>query len=281
VNINDYTPPLYIVGPEQPTVKVLAQRANDPKWSYAPLQEQFEAVPLPDNFVPSPGTDAEAIIYQPSTKRYWELWKAEKTGRKTTDSARRTVDEWRTAWGGKIDDLSTSPGYFPTIAGQKFGTAATGLALLAGLITIEEQRRGVIEHAIHFAIVNARKWDVWAHPAQRSDGNVDSPDAIPEGVTFRLPADLDLDAMKLGPYCLMIAKAVQKHGMVLRDKSGAVNLYAENPAGRYPVHPYFGPGGILRCPEGGFVWNCSPDTNNRLRGFPFDKLVALKAQLNK
>lgn len=37
-----------------------------------------------------------------------------------------------------------------------------------------------------------------------------------------------------------IARAVQKYGMVLRDRSGSVWFYAENPAGRYTVDRYFG-----------------------------------------
>lgn len=85
----------------------------------------------------------------------------EKSGRKAVDSAGRTVDEWRAAWGGKIDNLATNPGYFPTTTeGNKFGTAATGLALLAGLITIAEQRQGAINHALHIALPKTRR-SVW------------------------------------------------------------------------------------------------------------------------
>jgi hypothetical protein len=41
--------------------------------------------------------------------------------------------------GGKVTD------------GRKFGTAATSLALLAGLIIIAEQQKGEINHALHIA----------------------------------------------------------------------------------------------------------------------------------
>jgi len=279
VNIDKFSPPLYVVGSNQPTVRVKAARPEDPKWSFAPLQQRWDAVPLPDGFAPAPGTDGEAIVYQPSTGMYWEFWRLQKTGRKVLDSTGRQTDEWSAAWGGRIDNLRTNPGYFVTTPeGYKFGTAATGLPLLAGLITIEDQRRGAIEHPLHFAIPETRERSIWAFPAQRSDGRIKNEDAIPEGVTFRLPPDLNLDALDMDPYARMLAKAVQKYGMILRDVSGSVNFYAENPLSRYNPNPYFGAGGILRCPHNVYAWSCS--STSRLRGFPWDKLQALRARLN-
>ena len=140
VNIDEYAPPIFIAGPDEPTVRIKAERADDPSWFFEPFQEQIADVPLPAGFAPSPGSDGEAIIYQPSSGRYWELWRAEKTGRQVENSAGTTVDEWRAAWGGRIDDLGSNPGYFVGSPGSpKFGTTATGLPLLAGIMTIEEQ----------------------------------------------------------------------------------------------------------------------------------------------
>jgi hypothetical protein len=281
VNIDQYSPPLFVVPSNQPTVRVRAERASDPAWAFAPLQQQWAEVPLPNGFQPSAGTDKEAILYQPSTGQYWEFWGMEKSGRKVVDSAGRTVDEWRAAWGGKIDDLARNPGYFPTSPhGFKFGTAATGLALLAGLITIAEQREGVINHAVHVALPRTRR-SVWAYPAQRTDGGQTDPDAIPQGATFRLPVNIDLDQIDMDPYARMIARAVQKHGMVVRDTAGAVVLYAENPLSKGTDHPYFGVDGILRCPRGRAESVCYPDSNSRLRGFPWSKLEAIKATLQE
>ena len=193
VGSGEYSPPVYIAAADQPTVRVVAARQWEAGWSFPPLQEQWLAVPVPGNFQPAAGTDKEAVIYQPATGRYWEFWAAEPTGRKTRNSAGRDVKEWRAGWGGRIDGLSDSPGYFKTTAeGYKFGATATGLPYLAGLITIAELRAGAINHALHFAIPTIRK-GVWAAPAQRSDGAADQVDAIPEGVTFRFPANLDFD----------------------------------------------------------------------------------------
>jgi hypothetical protein len=128
VNIDQYSPPVFFeVAINQPTVRVRAERAEDPAWTFEPIQQQWQSVPLPDGFQPSAGFDREAIIYQPSTGRYWEFWGMERSGRRVVDSAGRRVDEWRAAWGGKIGDLATNPGYFPTTPeGYKLGTPATG-----------------------------------------------------------------------------------------------------------------------------------------------------------
>jgi hypothetical protein len=281
VNIDRYTPPLFVVPANQPTVRVKAERASDRSWSFAPLQKQWDSVPLPDDFEASAGDDKEAIVYQPSTGQYFEFWGAERSGRKVVNSAGRNVDEWRAAWGGKIDNLARNPGYFPTTPeGYKFGATATSLALLAGLITIEDQRRGAVNHALHIALPHTRQ-SVWAAPAQRTDGEDADDNAIPEGTTFRVPDNVDLDQIEMDPYARMLARAAQKYGIVVRDTAGAVVLYAENPLSSGTRHPYFGIGGILHCRTGRAEPACYADSNNRLSGFPWDKLEAVRTELQQ
>jgi hypothetical protein len=283
VNIDEYTPPVYVVGPDLPTVQIKPDRPEDPTFPVwgAPLKDQLAAVPLPVDFKPSPGEDKEAIIYQPSMGKYWELMLAARTGAKIINSAGETVDEWSAGWGGYIANLAINPGYFEPDAGTgyKFGASATGIPYLAGLITIEEQRQGVIDHPLHFCLVEASR-DYFAFPAQRLDGAAPGAHAIPEGVRFRFPTSLDLDSLGLDPYGLMIAKAIQKYGMICRDTGGAVVLYAENPAGRYRIDPYRGKGGILRC-DTDTDPTCWAATKGRLGGIPWDKLQALKTSLTR
>jgi hypothetical protein len=188
-----------------------------------------------------------------------------------------------------MDDIAGNPGYFITeggdwytTSGVKYGTTATSLTFLGGIITIEEQQRGVIEHVVGVAFPETLASPKWSWPANRTDGQMTNADAIPEGTIFRLPANLDLDAMDMDPYARMIAKAVQKHGMVVWDKSGTVGFRAENPANQYPGgDPYKKVGGILNCPGGTYQQACWPDSNGRLRGFPWDQLQALKTRMNQ
>jgi hypothetical protein len=122
--------------------------------------------------------------------------------------------------------------------GYKFGVTASGIPFLAGLLTVDELRRGAIDHILGLALPETLAGR-WSYPAQRTDGESHSADAIPEGTIFRLPANLDLDAVTMDPFARMIAKAVQKHGMIIWDISGVVCFRAENPANRYPEgHPY-------------------------------------------
>jgi len=280
VNIHQYTPPVYIAGPNQPTVRVknllLPQQFEPPRETYEPLQAQWLAVPLPDNFKPSAGNDKEAIVYQPTTGRYWEFWVMAKSGAQIRDSSRRLVDEWQAAWGGQIENLATNPGYFD----GGFGTTATGMAMLGTLMTIEEQQRGVINHPLQLA-VNATLRGRWTWPAQRSDGWIDDiTTAIPAGACFRFPASLNLNEIDMHPYARMLARAVQRYGMYVVDTSGGGAVFrAENPSNQYMDDPYFKSGGILGCPAPN-SYECWPDSNNRLRGFPWAKLQVLKVNLN-
>ena len=77
----------------------------------------------------------------------------------------------------------------------------------------------------------------WCWPAQRTDGYLTSKDpaAIPAGSRFRFPASFDLDAYAADPahplhrYALMVAKAIQRYGMVADNSSSVVSFVAEDP----------------------------------------------------
>jgi len=229
INTTSYSTPLYTVPRHQPRVKV----AVDPRagsrnaWVSPSLTRQFAAVPIPAGARPAPGSDGHMVIWQPSTDTMWEFW-----------VARRRDDGWHAIWGGQMTDVSRNPGHFT----DGFGATATGLPLAGGLITIDELRRGRIDHALALAIPHTQIWHRFAAPAQRSDGDIDSPNAIPEGARLRLDPRLDIDALGLPRTTRVVAKAIQKYGMIVRDKSGAVSLYAEDPArtGRNPYPGIFG-----------------------------------------
>jgi hypothetical protein len=286
VNIDGGSPPVYIVPVDQPTVRVKYVNWDNPTATFPALQSQWMAVPLPDGFQPSRGGDLEAVVYQPSSGKMWEFWAMKKTGSRVRDSRGHEVDEWGAKWGGRMDNLASNPGYWVTTPeGYKFGTTASGIPFLAGLMTIDELKRGTIDHIVGFALPETLA-ERWSYPAQRTDGNSHGADAIPEGTIFRLPAALNLDAMDMDPFALMVAKAVQKHGMILWDISGVVGFRAENPANRYPDgHPFVKVGGILRCspgadvPNNQLIYGCWAPV--RLAGFPWDKLQALKTRIAK
>lgn len=173
----------------------------------------FLNVPIPANAVPATGTDAGMAIYSASTDQLWSFWKAS-----------HQADGWHACWGGRIDSVSTSPGYF--LNGG--GATATGLSSEGGAVTIRDVESGVIDHAMSLAIPDPAKYTNFSWPAQRSDGSVASTSNIPEGTRFRLDPSINVAALKLTPVARMIAVAAQKYGFIVSDKAGAVSVITES-----------------------------------------------------
>jgi hypothetical protein len=73
--------------------------------------------------------------------------------------------------------------------------------------------------------------ELYASPAQRTDGWVTAPDSIPEGTHLRLDPNLDLASLKLPRFTLMLAEAAQKYGIFVRDTAGNVAFGATACAG--------------------------------------------------
>lgn len=233
INTNKYSVSVYTVGAEVRAVHVALDVA------VSGLQHDFDSVPIPANAHPAAGGDGTLVIYQPSTDTLWEFW-----------LARLEADGWHARWGGEMDHVSTNPGYFP----GSYGASGTSLALLGGLMTIHELESQQIHHALALGIPNtAAGAPTW--PAQRSDGTTKGSGAIPEGTHFRIDPSLDLSKLHLSPLALAMARAVQRYGMVVRDTSGCVAFYAEDPT-TSPGDPYarvFGgqyPNDLLQ----GFPW---------------------------
>jgi hypothetical protein len=252
VNYDRYSVPIYTVSASQATVPVRIVRDDGERPDPA-LASAFSAVPIPSDAVPADGTDRHLVVWQPDTDRMWEFW-----------DMRKEDSGWVAQHGGAMDEVSTSPGYFDddAWAGAQdwWGATATSLPLVGGLITVEELQAGSIEHTLALAIPEPSPDHVW--PAQRSDGYNDSSSAIPEGTIFRLPASLDVSSLGLPPVVETIATAAQRYGMVVRDVSGCVCLYAEDPAptGSEPYRDLF---------EGEYP-------NSLLEQFPWAELKAIQ-----
>jgi hypothetical protein len=232
IQTTDNSTPVYTVPASQPRVRV----ALDVTAAYGvTLQSAFAAVPLPDGARPAAGADAHLTVYQPSTDSLWEFWQL-----------RRLADGWHARWGGAMQNVSASPGYFSSVswpgAGSYWGATATSLPLLGGLIRTSELQAGRIDHALAISVPNARAGLV-AFPAQRTDGTSGDPAAIPEGARLRLDPTLDIDALGLPPVARAMALAAQRYGMIVRDKTlVATGFFAEDPtpAGADPYPQLFG-----------------------------------------
>jgi hypothetical protein len=102
------------------------------------------------------------------------------------------------------------------------------MPLLGGLITLADLKRGYINHALALALPQTEA-SVFSWPAQRTDGKSTSATALPEGIRFRLDPSINVASLGLPGLDRMIAQAAQTYGIVVRDTSGAVTLYAQDP----------------------------------------------------
>jgi hypothetical protein len=248
INTTSYSTPVYRVPADQPTVRVTLDIP------YQPLQKAWDAVPVPPDARAAGGTDKAMVIWQPATDTLWEFWLME-----------RRDGSWHARWGGRMTDVSHSPGYY-TGTERNWGTSATSMPLLGGLITLDDVRSGHIDHALGMAIPEARKnW--WTWPAQRTDGKKDDPGAIPEGARFRLDPRLDLDSLHLYPLVRMMAQAAQRYGIVVRDQAGVVAFAGEDPTPT-GTNPWSGRDG----------WFSGQSPAALLQQFPWQHLEALRTE---
>jgi hypothetical protein len=235
IQTDSYSTPLYVVRAHQPAVRVTLDDPRAP--SRRGLQRAFRKVPIPKHARPAAGSDAHMTVWQPSRDKLWEFWQA-----------RKEDGRWRASWGGAIRHVSKSPGYFdaeswPPLSRVYWGATASSLPVIAGTMLIRELRAGEIRHALALSLPAPRAdWFAW--PAQRTDGT-GPPGAIPEGARLRLDPGLNLDDLHLPRMTLIMAKAAQRYGMIVRDQTHvAVGFYAED-----PVHakrdPYHGPNGFF------------------------------------
>jgi hypothetical protein len=257
VAARQYSTPVYVVDRGQRPVRVELDHETDSN-----LQGALERVPIPDDARPAVGDDGHLTVWQPDTDTLWELWKAS-----------READGWHADWGGAIRGVSRSPGYYTRGswpgAEPYWGASATSLPIVGGTIMIEDLRRGRIDHALAMALPRVRAGE-YSWPAQRTDGTERRATAVPEGARFRLDPRLDLGSLKLHPFVRMLAEAAQRHGIVVRDKSSTVQLFAEDPA-PHGENPY----GELIGPE-------YPDRiDDLLRTFPWDRLQVLRMDLRR
>jgi hypothetical protein len=243
INSHEYSAPLYRVPADQRRVRVKLDT------DYDRLERDFASVPVPPDAEPAQGSDRHLVVWQPATDTMWEFWKME-----------RRPDGWHARWGGKLAHVSESRGAFAA----PLGSTATGIPVAAGLIEAEELRRGRIDHALAFALPEARA-GAFSPPATRTDGQTPGEQAIPLGTRFRLDPELDLDRLDLPRPTRTLAEAAQRHGMIARDKAGAVTFYAEAPRPGHPVD--------LRELLGGRY------PSEVLERFPWDELEAVDAPL--
>lgn len=217
INTDEFSTPLYVVSEDQELTTVALDRPG----CCPQVEADLAAVPLPADAVPAAGSDRHLTLWQPASDSLWEFWRLQRRG-----------EGWQAGYGGKIDDVSRSDGVVPV-----GGATASSLPIIGGTMLIEDAQAGEIPHALALAIPFPQR-DVYVRPALRTDGDgaegIPEDHQIPEGARFRLPADVDIESRPWSPFTKMLARAAQRHGIVLRDKAGAVVFFGQDHRGHGP-----------------------------------------------
>ncbi len=215
VNIEQYGIPVYFADRRTPRQKVKVTRVGG-----LGFERRDVEVPIPPETTPAVGTDKHVCIVDKQTNQEWDFWEAAKTPGGWTCSV------------CAMADLAGNGVRPPAAAGAWWmghGARACGFPLMAGLISVDEMRRGRIDHALVIAYphIRSRYYTPPASTAQATTDQAVSTRGIPCGGRIQLDPALDLGALGLSPSGRIIARALQQYGAFVGDFSGAVSLYAD------------------------------------------------------
>lgn len=259
LNTDTYSTPIFYVGPHTPVQNWTYSDCQNLPQLAPVLAPSLKNVPTPANLIVSQGTDESTTIYQPSTDTYWDFWRAQEDA----------SGHWSACWGGKIEHYSSNPGIFR----NPLGASASGLPLGAFTIRISELQSGYIDHAINL-IVPRTQANCFSWPANRDDGNTVGSDIPCEGQRLRLNPSFDVSTL-YSPAAQTIARAMQKYGLIITDKGGAVVTMAEDPrpyeATHGGVNPYpalMDPDNLL--PDGEWQYVLTQIPVAQLQALPFN-----------
>lgn len=261
MNTHRYAPPIYIATNADPIARYSFDDCQGKGGDYGLVANHLTGIHVPASAVPADGTDMEMTVYNKDTKQYTDTWVTRKPG----------TNNFTACWGGTIRDASKSQGVFDF----PFGATASGLSLWGGTVKADELRRGEINHVVGISLPPDVVKAGAVPPANRTDGSnwTDLPGAQ-EGQYMKLPADLNIDAMKLNPTTKAMAKAAQKYGFVVWDRAGSTSFRTENPKS-LGSDPYEGGEKLF---HGLAYWNVMwGDSAKGEQAFPFDKLQLVKA----
>lgn len=189
--------------------------------NFAQAKKFNKNVPIPKSAIPDPFPDAHMVIIDSKKNIAWDMWavKIDSFGIWSSFSAVNyslsgegifSSDSFKISNGESIHNVGLC--------------RASGLPLLAGLIMLDEVLSGEINHKIAFAN-RYNSYQEYTYPAIWTDGRTDN--GVPEGAVFQLDPDLDLSSFSLTKAEIVIAKALQKYGMVSVDHAGGNIIYAQ------------------------------------------------------
>jgi hypothetical protein len=162
------------------------------------------------------------VVIDPSVDRSFEFWRY------------RSVSGAHTASFGSALPLSGD---------GRHGATGAGLSRLAGVVRVEDLRRGRIPHALIFATDSACP-RVFRYPATKTDGAnlVGASVCVPEGARVQLDPGIDVEALPgLTRGERIVARALQEYGAYAMDNGGVrMGFIFQTPFGTDNPYPDIG-----------------------------------------
>ena len=193
--------------------------------------------PIPSGAQAAAGTDAQIILWNESTGDEWEFWQLASTTSASTPYTATNGYHYNTKWSA----VPASP-----------GPRGAGIPYLAGLVRPWEIALGHIDHALALTYQNTAT--TYTFPATKTDGPCTLSTCMPEGSRLQLDPTVDVTTLGLSASGAIIAKALQKYGMIVVDTGGHPKLYFEY--------------------EGTAHWN-GAITDSTVSGIPLDRFRVL------
>ncbi|WP_322964457.1 hypothetical protein [Sphingomonas fuzhouensis] len=202
-------------------------RASDPirRWSYdvraagapwrggPPMQKGWVDLPTPADIRFLGGTDKHAILIDPGHRYAYEVWLGEARG-----------EGYHAAYLVRTDLRGSG---ISAVDGQSQGIRAFGGSLAGGLIRCRELANGDIPHALAVLLSNDQlrkggtmfKQKVWPASFTDSNGRNGYAGLVPMGALLAIPADVDVEALPLTREGKVLARAYQRFGGYVVDRT--------------------------------------------------------------
>ncbi len=249
-NNTAWTIPVYEVTDSTPKYTIKKIMLSDVEKKYRQTKRDYygfgagfgKDVPIPKAAEPDAKRDAHLAVVDWRKMLAWDMWGT----RKLPDGS------WASFTGMKYkldgDGTFRTEEYKGILEDESVHfhgpSRASGVPAIAGLIRYDEVKAGEIRHKLAFASRFAA-YQEFVYPATWCDGFLKG--GIPEGAVLQLDPNLDLSQFDLLPGEVIVAKALQKYGMVLVDVAAGQPIYAEGLWG----HPGKSWNGLLRTQEEG------------------------------
>jgi hypothetical protein len=229
INLHKWTIPVYEVDEATPRVRVAKHTLTaEERKTWRTERETFghgpgfdDGVPIPKAAMPDPEEDAHFAVVDWKARRAWDTWGFRVRPDGTFESNTGMTYALDGEGVFRTSDFDVRDGESIHFHGP---SRAAGVPAIAGLILYDEVLAGEIRHKLACAI-RFPAFQEFVFPAAWTDGPVKG--GIPEGAMIQLDPDLDLGAFDLLPGERVVARAMQRYGMVLVDYAGGSTLYGE------------------------------------------------------